>query len=125
MSTLISLEKPIKEASNSYSASIIGKPIRIGNLEIAQNDFPVLLNWADAKKACNDLGNGWRLPTKDELNLLYLNKNYIGGFTSKDYISSTEDVNYKYFAWRQRFYDGYQDGYGIFFTYYVRAVRSF
>jgi len=62
------------------SDSIIGKPIRIRNLEVAQNDFPKEMTWYDAKKACTDLGNGWRLPTKDELNLLYINKDKIGGF---------------------------------------------
>lgn len=29
-----------------------------------------------------DLGDGWRLPTKDELNVLYENKDKIGGFAS-------------------------------------------
>ena len=32
------------------------------------------MNWDDAMKACADLGDGWRLPTKDELNLLYENR---------------------------------------------------
>ena len=53
------------------SDSIIGKPIKIGKLEVAQNDFPKTMFWNDAVKACTDLGKGWRLPTKDELNLLY------------------------------------------------------
>ena len=25
------------------------------------------MNWEDAKKACTELGDGWRLPTQDEL----------------------------------------------------------
>lgn len=34
---------------------------------------------------------GWYLPSKEELNLLYLNQNIVGGFnTTKDYWSSTE-----------------------------------
>ena len=53
------------------SDSIIGKPIKIGKLEVAQNDFPKTMFWNDTVKACTDLGKGWRLPTKDELNLLY------------------------------------------------------
>ena len=32
-------------------ASIIGKPITIGNLIIAQNDFPNSMTWDNAKKA--------------------------------------------------------------------------
>ena len=42
-------------------------------------------------KACAALGGGWRLPTKDELNILYENKDKIGGFASNNYWSSTEE----------------------------------
>ena len=72
-----SAEKPKKDSPNSYSASIIGKPIRIGTIEVAQNDFPNSLNWGDAIKACADLGNGWRLPTTNEFDQLY--ENYLAG----------------------------------------------
>lgn len=40
-------------------------------LEVANQDFPNELSWADAKKACDELGNGWRLPTKNELKAMY------------------------------------------------------
>lgn len=72
---------------------IIGKPIKIGNLVVAQNDFPKLMNWVDAKRACAALGKGWRLPTKEELNILYQNKDKIGGFAVIIYWSSTEIDN--------------------------------
>ena len=72
---------------------IIGKPITIGNLVVAQNDFPKLMNWVDAKRACAALGKGWRLPTKEELNILYQNKDKIGGFAVIIYWSSTEIDN--------------------------------
>ncbi len=89
------------------SDSIIGKPIKLGKLEVAQNDFPNQMNWNDAKKACAVLGNGWRLPTKDELNLVYLNKDKIGGFAINLYWSSTE-LGYGD-AWYQSFKYGNQD----------------
>jgi hypothetical protein len=54
-------------------------------LEVAQYDFPEEMNWDDANKACNELGKGWRLPTKDELNTLYQNKDFIGGFFNTSY----------------------------------------
>jgi hypothetical protein len=50
---------------------IIGNPAKIENLEVAQFDFSDKMNWTDAKAACEELGNGWRLPSKDELNILY------------------------------------------------------
>jgi len=111
------------------SKKIIGKPIKIENLEVAQNDFPKEMNWYDAKKACTDLGNGWKLPTKDELNLLYINKDKIGGFASGNYgiyWSSTE--NDASSAWKQYFSSGWQN-YGSSTTKdnecNVRAVRAF
>ena len=49
------------------------------------------MNWHEAKIACKKLGPGWRLPTKDELNMLYENKEEIGGFANNYYWSSTEN----------------------------------
>jgi len=113
------ITEKIEEPSNP----IIGKTIKIGYLEVAQNDFPKLMNWDDAKKACENLGRGWRLPTKDELNILCQNKSKIGGFADGFYWSSTEgDLN---FAWVQVFFDGDQGSNGKDGAGYVRAVRAF
>ena len=82
--------------------------------------------WKDAKKECEKLGSGWRLPTKDELNILYQNKDKIGGFASASYWSSSEYVNdYEYAAWFHYFGNGnqYINLKGI--TFYVRAIRAF
>ena len=106
------------------SASIIGKSIRIGNLLVAQNDFPNLMKWNETKVACNFLGNGWRLPTKEELYKLYQNKDTIGGFKNQFYWSSTADLNYFFFAWFQDFNDGNQFNVDDYYTCYVRAVRD-
>ena len=35
----------------------------VGNLEVMTEDLGEM-NWEDAMKACADLGDGWRLPTK-------------------------------------------------------------
>ena len=111
--------KKIEESSNP----IIGNTIKIGNLEVAKIDFPKLMNWEDAKKACENLGSGWRLPTKDELNTLYLNKDKIGGFAVSLYWSSTEFDNGS--AWVQGFFNGGQSDYSKDGTNYVRAIRAF
>ena len=47
-------------------SNIIGNPIKIGNIEVTQYDFRSA-DWDNAIKICSDLGEGWRLPTKDEL----------------------------------------------------------
>ena len=104
------------------SAQIIGEPVRIGKLEVAQNDFPTTMKWDDAIKACADLGGGWRLPTKDELTLMYINRVVIGGFAKFNYWSSTETNNF--YACLQIFFNGYQYFYNKYFNSNVRAVRD-
>ncbi len=72
-----------------------------------------------------DLGDDWGLPTKEELNKLYLNKNKVGGFGNYYYWSHTQ-LDY-YFSWSQSFGNGYQKACNIFTdtTLYVRPVRAF
>jgi hypothetical protein len=109
------------------SNEIIGKPIKIGKLEIAQNDFTERMTWLDAKKACASLGKGWRLPTKDELSLLYTNKDKIGGFVNAWYWSSTEHY-ISGTAWLVGFSNeikfDYKDKMGFYNGVRVRAVRT-
>jgi hypothetical protein len=66
----------------------------------------------------------WYLPSKDELNQLYVNSAAIGGFTGIfGYWSSTE---YDYgSAWGQNFSNGGQDDGDKYGFAYVRAVRAF
>jgi hypothetical protein len=65
----------------------------------------------------------WYLPSKYELNLLYLQKTVVGGFANNFYWSSTESSNYA--AWKQGFSNDNQDQNGKDETYYVCAVRIF
>jgi len=80
-----------------------------------------------AARICNDLVlNGysdWFLPSKDELNQIYLQKTAIGGFASNEYWSSSEDS--ADYAWFQYFSTGYQNLDYKSSAYYVRAVRAF
>ena len=65
----------------------------------------------------------WYLPSKDELNKLYLNRVAIGGFAAGDYWSSSEVDAYN--AWAQDFDNGYQ-GFNVENSNLrVRAVRAF
>lgn len=65
----------------------------------------------------------WFLPSKDELNKMFLNKTAIGGFTNNYYWSSSESsINN---AWAQDFNTGGQYGNSRNVPSYVRAVRAF
>jgi len=80
-----------------------------------------------AAKLCDDLVlNGysdWYLPSRDELNQLYLNQTVVGGFAYLDYWSSSEyDSNY---ALGQSFGSGYPYSFSKSETLAVRAVRAF
>lgn len=94
-----------KLAQLNSTKSIVGTPVKIGKLLISQNEFPLKMNWSKAKLACQKLGTGWRLPTKDELYILYLNRNKIGNFSKYGYWSLTEDTT-NGAAWWQDFYLG-------------------
>jgi len=83
-----------------------------------------------AAKLCDDLVlNGysdWYLPSKDELNILYQNRNLIGGFSSDYYWSSSKYEYDNYHAWNENFNNGDQDYLRYTNTIYrVRAVRAF
>lgn len=115
---------------------IIGNSIKIGQLEIAQNDFNWEMGWDDAKKSIEQLGEGWRLPTKSEFGIIIKNKSSLlfGGDT---YWTSTkyreEDVNPIYY-WYYNINPGAPEGRndpgafecntdkGAWFS--VRAVRT-
>jgi len=75
--------------------------------------------------AAGKLYTDWRLPTKNELNLMYGQKNIIGLFGSKYYWSSSEKSNDDQ-AWVQSFTTGAQaNAYKYLIGFYVRAVRTF
>ncbi len=65
----------------------------------------------------------WYLPSKDELNKLYLNKGAIGGFVDYFYWSSSDSASNA--AQGQSFGSGGQLNNNKIATCYVRAVRSF
>ena len=67
--------------------------------------------------------NDWFLPSKDELNKLWINRVAIGGFADYYYWSSSElNANY---AWSHSFFIGYQGGSNKSLSLRVRAVRAF
>ncbi len=73
----------------------------------------------------NEYYDDWYLPSKYELNLLYLQRTVVGGFSNEYYWSSDEGVINT--AWLQNFNDGSQSvGNKNWNTYmHVRAIRAF
>jgi hypothetical protein len=69
--------------------------------------------------------NDWFLPSKDELNQMYLQRSAIGGFALAGYLSSSEYENQATVAWFQTFYNGKQNFMGKTIALYVRPVRAF
>ena len=96
-------------------------------LIVSKQDLSATADWDEAIKFCTDHRAGgfddWRLPTIDELDLVYKNKDHVGSFVRFSYWSSTEYAGH--FAWFQNFYNGMQDNDFKDNTCYVRAIRSF
>ena len=65
----------------------------------------------------------WWLPSKNELNQMYIQKTVIGGFVASGYWSSSEYSSD--YSWEQSFTSGGQVGDGKYLDNYVRAVRGF
>jgi hypothetical protein len=102
-----------------------GTAIGTGN----QNTIDIMNGCATAgipARLCGDLVQGgysdWYLPSKNELNKLYLNRAAIGSFSGL-YWSSSEDSDIS--AWAQDFADGFQGNYFKNGVRRVRAVRAF
>lgn len=90
--------------------------------EIADRRTEKRLTWYEAQVYVKTLGDGWRLPTSEELDLIYKSDN---DFEEAWYWSSTE---FGKLAWNQYFYNGPMSGTKDYhdktFHGYVRAIRE-
>jgi hypothetical protein len=98
-------------------------------LEAAPNDLGTYM-WNDAVNAAQAYVSGgltdWRLPTKDELSLLYNNRGVVGSFdiSSDSFYWSSIEYSSNH-AWGQSFYRGKQNFGGKNTSFSVRPVRAF
>ena len=94
-------------------------------IEVASPNTEVKSSWHDAPTEIKKrLGEGWRLPTKEELNAMYeqLHEKGVGGFVYYYYWSSSEySTSY---AWVQLFGSGFQLYSSKYLGRCVRAVRD-
>jgi len=90
-------------------------------LQVAKEDFAEKMTWQDAGIRCSSLGEGWRLPTRDELDMMYLQlyKKGLGSFKPYWYWSKSQFVMHMYYG------SGFvsNDFYSQFNEFHVRAVR--
>ena len=103
-----------------------GTAVRTG----AQNTSEILAGCSEAGTAAEIADaylfggyEDWYLPSKDELNLLYQQKDVVGGFADTYYWSSTELDSIQ--ARDQYFGNGYQSNIAKYNGLRVRAVRAF
>jgi hypothetical protein len=85
-------------------------------IEISPKEYEKKLNWYDATLYCQlltiDNKNDWRMPTKDELNVMYTNKDVIGGFVDYYWCSTPVEGDLSS-NWGQNFKTGKQGEWGI------------
>ena len=117
---------------SSASSGAYGMAIGTGNQNtihiVAQNGAGTTYA-AGLARACADGGyNDWYLPSRDELDKLYVNRAAIGGFNATAgswYWSSSEQEPYPNGAESQDFANGLSDYWLKSLLYRVRAVRAF
>lgn len=97
---------------------------------LTAHDAPLTYAFNDAADFAKSLTahnqNDWRVPTKNELKVIFDNRAAISGFMTTDtpawYWSSTQETSYS--AWAQRFTDGHQVQRGENMASLLRCVRG-
>jgi hypothetical protein len=119
------------KATRGATGEVIGTGLANTNAIINKQGEPATSYAAGLARAYTGGGyTDWYLPSKEELNKLYINRVAIGGFalvSQSWYWNSTEyNLSSFTFGWCQDFYDGRQDAMNdVTWAVYVRAVRSF
>jgi len=121
-----STNSPWMPSSGSYINKVRNDGIKTGRINTDLIIAYYGVNVYAAQVCAQYLGGGygdWYLPSKYELNLLYLQKTTVGGFVGSIYWSSTEldALN----AWYSVFSDGSQFAGGKTGFWSVRAIRRF
>jgi hypothetical protein len=121
-------EEFINEGGLFTPANVIGNPIKIGNIEVAERDLTELngadLKLVQANSLAKKMGKGWRVPTREELTEMYKNVNSLPNIKKNTFYMSSETFGSKA-VWVQSFATGKQE----YFTdggqaYSVRLVKT-
>ena len=92
-------------------------------LAASRVDLSIKATWHEAKKLTGSHPFDWHLPNRNELKLLYEQRNLVGDFANHLYWSSTESDSFN--AWFHNFYIGNQFSGNKNLTHRVRTVREF
>tara|TARA_R110001592_G_scaffold285609_1_gene554091 strand:- start:63 stop:380 length:318 start_codon:yes stop_codon:yes gene_type:complete len=95
--------------------------VPVHKFEVYPEDCKCKLEHDNASKYCKGLGDGWRLPTRNEQLEMYKHKEQLG-LKDSYYWSSTESSSN--IAWYYNFYLGSSNGSSKPKSYRVRAVRT-
>ena len=129
------IQKTMTTIGNYYLGGIIINKTGEHGVIVAESDQNdgSKTDWDNAKKLCenfkSDSVGGWRLPTINELKMIYNLRNKIGGLNTSDlYWSSSDAGDNRVFL--INFSNGitsynYNKEKNMGHTYYVRAVRDF
>ena len=87
-----SQDKEDSLATDTLSQSELIIHVKGQRIAVADDDFPTRIDWKEAQTKCSQLGKGWRLPTKDELEAMHtqLHLQGRGNFYGMGYWSSQE-----------------------------------
>lgn len=134
----LSLHYKIFKHKIQNTLEIIGKPYTIQSpkkewgeqwtpeLEVAQFDFPFVMDLNSALEAINDIGDDWRIPKISELKEIFNNKEIENIPNFKDYIywSQTRDHDDRNFIFVIDFSNGNLSDYHRNDDAYLRLVRN-
>lgn len=93
--------------------------IRI-EFEVKDRDEPEKMTWHEAMEKFPDK-DGWRLPTIEELGLMYINKDKLNMSIKYYWASSEYDNSHAYYKY---FYNGYQYHEDKHDDYRIRLIRD-
>jgi competence protein ComGC len=110
--------------SGSGTAKCDTSQVKVLDLCVAKTDISASSTWDNANTLC--WAQGLRLPTQEELKIMYYYKNTIGNFSAAIYWSATlQGYNVDYdIAWNQNFSSGAQYCNAFYNPNRVRCVRS-
>lgn len=94
--------------------------LEIDDFQVMTSDLGIM-NWTDAVAFCQEIGDGWRLPHRDELEFMYIHLKNLSDFSSGFYWSLNDNLNK---AWGLNFKFGNTGMYDKMQLFHVRLVRK-